>query len=222
VEQSLANLGTSYIDLYYQHRSDPNVPIEEVVATLKELVEAGKIKYIGLSECTPSELRRAHAVHPITAIQMEWSLQTRDIEKEVVPTARELGIAIVAYSPLGRGLLSKRFISPSELDPSDWRRTNPRLAGDNLDKNAVAAARLDEIAKEKGVTPGQLALSWVHHQGEDVFPIPGTRSPDRLTENANAVSLSLTPEDLRRLEEAVPEAEGERYAGMHGTFNTRL
>eukprot|EP00301_Raphidiophrys_heterophryoidea_P008094 c1304_g1_i1.p1 GENE.c1304_g1_i1~~c1304_g1_i1.p1 ORF type:complete len:360 (-),score=127.76 c1304_g1_i1:328-1350(-) len=223
LEESLQNLGTSYVDLYYQHRPDPNTPVEDVVTTLKELVEEGKVKYIGLSECTPSELRRAHAIHPITAIQMEWSLQSRDIEQAVVPTARELGVAIVAYSPLGRGLLSKRFTSTSELESTDFRKHIPRVAvGDNLAKNNEAVSRLEEIAKEKGVTVGQLALAWVQNQGDDVFPIPGTRNASRLAENAHAATLTLTSEDKKRIEEAVPEAAGERYPGMLGTFNQRV
>jgi len=223
LEESLANLGTSYIDLYYQHRPDPNVPIEEVVNTLKEFIQEGKVKYIGLSECTPDEIRRAHAVHPITAIQMEWSLQTRDLEASVVPVARELGIAIVAYSPLGRGLLSKRFTSANDLEKTDFRRNQPRLnVEENFNKNAEAVNRLEEIAKEKGVTPGQLALAWVQNQGDDVFPIPGTRSASRLAENALAATIVLTADEIKRVEEAVPEAAGDRYPGMAGTFNNRF
>eukprot|EP00301_Raphidiophrys_heterophryoidea_P019695 c4571_g1_i1.p1 GENE.c4571_g1_i1~~c4571_g1_i1.p1 ORF type:complete len:351 (-),score=105.26 c4571_g1_i1:98-1105(-) len=223
LEESLANLGTSYIDLYYQHRVDPNVPIEEVVQTLKEFVQEGKVRYIGLSECTPSELRRAHAVHPITAIQMEWSLQTRDLEKEVVPTARELGVAIVAYSPLGRGLLSKRFTNTNELEAGDYRRTVPRFAkDDNFQKNVDGAERLDAIAKAKGHTAGQAALAWVHNQGDDVFPIPGTRSATRLAENATAATIALSQEEMHQLEEAVPQGHGERYTSMSSTFNARI
>jgi aryl-alcohol dehydrogenase-like predicted oxidoreductase len=214
---SLKRLGTDYIDLYYQHRQDPATPIEVVAATLKELVAEGKIRYVGYSEITPDELRRAHAIHPVTAIQQEWSLSTRDLEKALVPTARELGVAIVAYSPLGRGLLAQRFTKASELEDGDWRKAGsvPRFSGEHLTKNADAAARLAAIARRLGVPPAQLALAWVHSRGEDVFPIPGTKSAARLEENAGAVALAgrLTKEQIAEIEAAVPEAEGPRYAG---------
>jgi len=214
---SLKRLGTDYIDLYYQHRQDPATPIEVVAATLKELVAEGKIRYVGYSEVTPAELRRAHAIHPVTAIQQEWSLSTRDLEKALVPTARELGVAIVAYSPLGRGLLAQRFTKTSELEDGDWRKAGsvPRFSGEHLTKNADAAARLAAIATRLGVPPAQLALAWVHSRGEDVFPIPGTKSAARLEENAGAVALAgrLTKEQIAEIEAAVPEAEGPRYAG---------
>jgi aryl-alcohol dehydrogenase-like predicted oxidoreductase len=221
LEQSLQRLNTPYIDLYYQHRPDPNTPIEDVVRSLKELVDEGKIKYIGLSECTPDELRRAHAIHPVTAIQMEWSLQTRDIEAQVVPTARELGVAIVAYSPLGRGFLSRTFKKVDDLDEKDWRRRQPRFK-EHFDANEKAAAKLEELAAKHKCTPAQLALAWVHGRGDDVFPIPGTRRATRLEENIGALKIKLSPEECAELEAAVPEASGDRYEGMQGTFNTRL
>jgi aryl-alcohol dehydrogenase-like predicted oxidoreductase len=221
--ESLARLGTDYIDLYYQHRQDPRTPVETVMETLKELVAEGKIKYVGLSEVTAEELRRAHKVFPVTAIQMEWSLHTRDIEKEIVPTARELGVAIVAYSPLGRGLLTPRFTSKESFKEGDWRAKLPRVAGSNLETNAKATARLDELAARHGATAAQLALAWVHSRGKDVFPIPGTKTAKRLEENAAAVELSkrLTAADYAEIEAAVPEAVGERYEGMAGTWNSR-
>lgn len=222
LEQSLENLQTTYIDLYYQHRTDPNVPIEQVIEALKEFVQEGKVKYIGLSECTPDELRRAHAVHPITAIQMEWSLQTRDIEKDIVPIARELGVAIVAYSPLGRGLLSQRVTTSTQLEDGDFRKNHPRFTADNLIKNAEAASRLELIAQEKGLTGGQLALAWLHHQGHDVFPIPGTRSAHRIVENSGALRAVLSKDDQQRVEEAVPEAQGNRALHMASTYHNRM
>eukprot|EP01034_Spumella_vulgaris_P027673 gene27673-34427_t len=218
---SLSRLGTDYIDLYYMHRMDPTTPIEETMRVLKSLVEAGTIRYIGLSECTPSELRRAHAVHPISAIQMEWSLQSRSIEAEIVPTARELGVGIVAYSPLGRGLLSATITSRDQLDASDWRLNNPRFAADNFESN-VPKASFSEIAARKNCTPAQLALAWLHAQGDDVFPIPGTKNVGRLEENANAVFVKLTKEEQQEVELAVPVGVGSRYAGEHGTFESRL
>eukprot|EP00299_Pterocystis_sp_00344_P020023 c9869_g1_i2.p1 GENE.c9869_g1_i2~~c9869_g1_i2.p1 ORF type:complete len:332 (+),score=82.78 c9869_g1_i2:2-997(+) len=221
VEQSLQRLGTTYIDLYYQHRTDNITPIETVAETVKQLIAEGKVKYFGLSECTPSELRRAHAVCPVSAIQMEWSLQTRDLEAEVVPTARELGVGIIAYSPLGRGLLSRTFKSPTDMNATDCRKYLPRFK-DHWDTNNAAVSRLEAMAQSKGCSPAQLALAWVHSRGEDVFPIPGTKSPQRLAENVGALSVTLTAEEAKALEDAVPEAAGERYAGMSGTFNTRL
>jgi len=218
---SLSRLGTDYIDLYYQHRMDPNTPIEETMRVLKSLVEAGTIRYIGLSECTPAELRRAHAIHPITAIQMEWSLQTRSIEATLVPTARELGVGIVAYSPLGRGLLSATFTSKDQMDPNDWRANLPRFAGDNFEKN-IPKASFGEIAADLNATPAQLALAWLHAQGEDVFPIPGTKSSTRIVENAGAVHVKLTPEQIKKVEDAVPTPEGDRYGSMTATFDARL
>jgi aryl-alcohol dehydrogenase-like predicted oxidoreductase len=216
VEGSLRRLGTDYIDLYYQHRVDPKVPIEETVGALAELVEQGKIRHIGLSEAAPETIRRGHAVHPITAVQTEYSLWTRDPEAEILPTCRELGIGFVPYSPLGRGFLSGRFKSPEELDDNDFRRHGPRFTGENLDANLKLASKVAEIADEKGITPAQLALAWVLAQGEDLVPIPGTKRRKYLEENAGAVDVELTDQDLERINAELPEAAGERYdeAGM--------
>ena len=204
------------------HRMDPSTPIEETVACLAELVKEGKIKYIGLSECTPTELRRAHAVHPITAIQMEWSLQTRDIEQTLLPVARELGVGIVPYSPLGRGLLTGKITSLNDLEEKDWRKTVPRFSEENFNKNADIGTQFADYAKRKGCTGAQLALAWLYAQGDDVFPIPGTKSSQRIAENCGAVKVKLTPEEVKEIESIVPEAIGDRYPGMGGTFNTRL
>ncbi len=216
VEGSLTRLGTDYIDLYYQHRVDPKVPIEETVGAMAELVEQGKIRHIGLSEAAPETIRRGHAVHPITAVQTEYSLWTRDPEAEILPTCRELGIGFVPYSPLGRGFLSGRFKSPDELDDNDFRRHGPRFTGENLDANLKLASKVAEIAEEKGITPAQLALAWVLAQGEDLVPIPGTKRRKYLEENAGAADVELTDEDLERINAELPEAAGERYdeAGM--------
>jgi len=218
---SLSRLGTDYIDLYYQHRMDPNVPIEDTMRVLKSLVEQGTIRYIGLSECTPSELRRAHAIHPVTAIQMEWSLQTRSIETELLPLARELGVGIVPYSPLARGILSGAITSRSQLDAKDFRLKNERYSDANFEKN-LPKATFTELCSELGVTPAQLALAWVHAQGEDVFPIPGTKSSARIVENAAAVHIKLTPDLIRRIEEAVPVGVGERTPNMGSSFESRM
>ena len=220
LSESLERLGTTYIDLYYQHRIDPSTPIEVTMTCLKELVQEGKIKYVGLSECAPSDLRRAHAVHPISAIQMEWSLQTRDIEDSVVPVARELGVGIVAYSPLGRGLITGSIRSVNDLDPVDYRKSAPRFSEENLDKNIPH--ELFAIARREGYTPAQLALAWLHHQGEDVFPIPGTKSRARLEENLAACFIQLRPEVLHEIEASIPRVCGDRYQGMQSTWNTRL
>jgi aryl-alcohol dehydrogenase-like predicted oxidoreductase len=216
IEISLERLGTDHVDLYYQHRVDPNVPIEETVGAMAELVERGKIRCIGLSEAAPETIRRAHAVHPITAVQTEYSLWTRDPEAEVLPTCRELGIGFVPYSPLGRGFLSGRFKSPDELDEGDFRRTGPRFSGENLEANLKLAAKVAEVASEKGITPAQLALAWVLAQGEDLVPIPGTKRRRYLEENAAAVDVELSPDDLTRIDAELPAAAGERYdeAGM--------
>lgn len=208
-EESLKRLGISCIDLYYQHRMDPNTPIEETMKCLLELKNEGKIKYVGLSECTPEELERAHKVMPISAIQMEWSLQTRDIEKTLVPVARKLGVAIVAYSPLGRGLLSRTFTKKEEIQ--DWRGSLPRFNDENFNQNVSTVEKLEEYAKKKGYTAGQLALAWLHNQGDDVFPIPGTKSQKRIEENAKAALIKLTPEEMKEIEAIVPEAQGGRY-----------
>jgi aryl-alcohol dehydrogenase-like predicted oxidoreductase len=216
IEGSLRRLGTDHVDLYYQHRVDPNVPIEETVGAMAELVEQGKIRHIGLSEAAPETIRRAQAVHPITAVQTEYSLWTRDPEAEVIPTCRELGIGFVPYSPLGRGFLSGRFKSPEELDKNDFRRHGPRFTGENLEANLKLAAKVQEIAREVGITPAQLALAWVLAQGEDMVPIPGTKRRTYLEENAAAVDIELTQDDLARIEAEVPTAAGARYdeAGM--------
>lgn len=201
---------------------DPSTPIEGTMRTLKALVEEGKIRYVGLSECTPDELRRAHSVHPVTAIQMEWSLQTRDIEKDVVPVARELGIAIVPYSPLGRGFLAD-IANIENMDEHDWRRSNPRFSGENYEENKKRIARYFDIAKRKGCTGAQLALAWIHLQGEDVFPIPGTKSSARIEENAKAFLVTLTEEEKREIEEVV-HVLGDRYPEpmMKATYHHRL
>jgi aryl-alcohol dehydrogenase-like predicted oxidoreductase len=211
IDASLQRLRTDHVDLYYQHRVDPKVPIEETVGAMAELVQEGKTRHIGLSEASADTIRRAHAVHPITAVQTEYSLWTRDVEAEVLPTCRELGIGFVAYSPLGRGFLSGRFKSPDELDANDFRRNGPRFTGDNLDANLRIAAKVAEIANEKGITPAQLALAWVLAQGEDVVPIPGTKRRKYLEENAAAVDVELTDDDLARIEAELPKVAGERY-----------
>jgi len=212
IEGSLERLGTDHVDLYYQHRVDPNVPIEETVGAMAELVEQGKVLHLGLSEAAPETIRRAHAVHPITAVQTEYSLWTRDPEAEILPTCRELGIGFVPYSPLGRGFLSGRFRSPDELDENDFRRFGPRFQGENLEANLGLAAKVQEIADEKGITPAQLAIAWLLAQGEDLVPIPGTKRRSYLEQNAGAVDVELTPDDLARIDAEVPEAAGERYA----------
>jgi aryl-alcohol dehydrogenase-like predicted oxidoreductase len=211
IEISLRCLGTDYVDLFYQHRVDPNVPIEETVGAMGELVAQGKVRHIGLSEAAPETIRRAHAVHPVTAVQTEYSLWSRDPEREVLPTCRELGIGFVPYSPLGRGFLSGRFTSPDELDENDFRRTGPRFTGENLEANLGLAAKVAEIAEEKGITPAQLALAWVLAQGEDLVPIPGTKRRSYLEQNAAAVDVELTDEDLRRIDAELPPVAGERY-----------
>jgi len=211
IEGSLRRLGTDHVDLYYQHRVDPNVPIEETVGAMGELVQQGKVRHIGLSEAAPETIRRGHAVHPITAVQTEYSLWSRDPEAEVLPTCRELGIGFVPYSPLGRGFLSGRFKSTDELDANDFRRSGPRFTGENLEANLRLAAKVAEIAREKGITPAQLALAWVLAQGEDLVPIPGTKRRRYLEENAAAVEVELSAEDLARIDSEVPEAAGERY-----------
>jgi aryl-alcohol dehydrogenase-like predicted oxidoreductase len=216
IEGSLRRLGTDYVDLYYQHRVDPNVPIEETVGALAELVTEGKIRHIGLSEAAPDTIRRANAVHPIAAVQTEYSLWSRDPEDEVLPTCRELGIGFVPYSPLGRGFLAGRFTSPDDLDEGDFRRTGPRFTGDNLQANLRLADKVKEIAAEKGVTPAQLAIAWLLAQGDDIVPIPGTKRRTYLEQNAAAVDVELTADDLARIDTELPQTAGERYdeAGM--------
>jgi aryl-alcohol dehydrogenase-like predicted oxidoreductase len=212
IEGSLQRLGTDHVDLYYQHRVDPSVEIEETVGAMAELVQSGKVLHIGLSEAAPETIRRAHAVHPITALQSEYSLWTRDVEAEILPTCRELGIGFVPYSPLGRGFLSGRFTSPDDLDEDDFRRTNPRFQPENLGANQRLAAKVREIADEKGITRSQLALAWVLAQGDDIVPIPGTKRRTYLEENAAAVDVELTDEDLTRIEQELPEVAGDRYS----------
>jgi aryl-alcohol dehydrogenase-like predicted oxidoreductase len=216
IEGSLKRLDTDHVDLYYQHRVDPNVPIEETVGAMAELVTQGKVRHIGLSEAAPETIRRAQSVHPITAVQTEYSLWTRDAEAEIIPTCRELGIGFVPYSPLGRGFLSGRFKSPEDLDRGDFRRHGPRFTGPNLQANLRLAAKVEEIADAKGITPAQLALAWVLAQGEDLVPIPGTKRRTYLEQNAAAAEIELTGEDLARIDAEVPEALGARYdeAGM--------
>ncbi|MEA2275727.1 MAG: hypothetical protein QOC78_687 [Solirubrobacteraceae bacterium] len=215
-EASLRRLGVDHIDLYYQHRVDRSVPIEDTVGAMAELVNAGKVRYLGLSEAAPETVRRAHAVHPISALQTEYSLWTRDPEEEVLPTVRELGIGFVAYSPLGRGFLSGRWRAPEDLPEDDVRRNHPRFQEENFRRNLELVRRVEEIAREKGVTPAQLALAWVLHQGEDIVPIPGTKRRRYLEENVAAVEVRLTDDDLRRLAEAAPRGAtaGDRYADM--------
>jgi aryl-alcohol dehydrogenase-like predicted oxidoreductase len=218
IEGSLKRLGTDHVDLFYQHRVDPNVEIEETVGAMAELVKQGKVRHIGLSEAAPDTIRRAHAVHPITAVQTEYSMWSRDPENGVIPTCRELGIGFVPYSPLGRGFLSGRFTSPDDLDANDFRRQGPRFTGANLDANLKLAAKVAEIAQEKGITPAQLALAWVLAQGEDLVPIPGTKRREYLEQNAGAVDVELTDEDLARIDAELPDVAGARYdeAGMAG------
>src|SRR4051794_1937606 len=211
VDASLERLGIDHIDLYYQHRIDPNVPIEETVGALGEQVDAGKGRYIGLSQASPETIRAAHAEHPVTAVQTEYSLWSRDVEHDVLPTLRELGIGLVAYSPLGRGFLSGRFKSLDDLDPDDWRRTQPRFQGENGKRNIALAEKVQQLAEQKGVTPAQLALAWVMAQGDDVVPIPGTKRREYLEQNAGAAEVELTPDDLARIDDELPEASGDRY-----------
>jgi aryl-alcohol dehydrogenase-like predicted oxidoreductase len=216
IEGSLGRLGVEHIDLYYQHRVDPDTPIEETVGVMAELVREGKVRYLGLSEAAPETIRRAHAVHPISALQTEYSLWTRDPEDELLPTVRELGIGFVAYSPLGRGFLSGRFRSPDDLEEGDFRRHNPRFQGENFERNLELVERVREIAAEKGVTPAQLALAWILAQGEDIVPIPGTKRHERLEENVAAAGVELTDDDLDRIEAAFPKGAtaGDRYPDM--------
>jgi aryl-alcohol dehydrogenase-like predicted oxidoreductase len=213
VEGSLRRLGVDHIDLYYQHRVDPNVPIEETVGAMGELVEQGKVRFIGLSEASAETIRRAHATHPVTALQSEYSLWTRDPEDEVLGTLRELEIGLVAYSPLGRGFLTGQIRSIADLPEDDWRRSNPRFQEEALQENLALADRVTELAEQRGITPAQLALAWVMAKGEDVIPIPGTKSPRRLEENAAATEVQLSEEDIAELDESIsPEAvRGSRY-----------
>jgi aryl-alcohol dehydrogenase-like predicted oxidoreductase len=212
-DASLERLEVDHIDLYYQHRVDVEVPVEETFGAMKELVEAGKVRFLGISEAAPETIRRAQSVHPITALQTEYSLWSRDVEDEILPTVRELGIGFVPYSPLGRGFLTGQIRRFEDLPENDFRRTSPRFQGENFEKNLQLVDRVKEIADEKGITPGQLALAWLLHQGEDIVPIPGTKRREYLEENVRAVDIELTEEDLSRIEEAAPvgAAAGERY-----------
>jgi aryl-alcohol dehydrogenase-like predicted oxidoreductase len=212
-DASLKRLGVDTIDLYYQHRVDPSTPIEDTVGAMADLVRAGKVKYLGLSEASPATIRRAHAVHPISALQSEYSLWTRDHEDEVLKTTRELGITFVPYSPLGRGFLTGQFKKFEDFAADDYRRFSPRFQGENFQKNLDLVARVEQLAKEKHCTPGQLALAWLLAQGQDIIPIPGTKRRKYLEENAAAVQLKLSPDDLRRIDEVAPKgaASGQRY-----------
>ena len=216
-DASLERLGVDHIDLYYQHRVDRSVPVEDTWGAMAELVEAGKVRYLGISEAAPDTVRRAHAVHPVTAGQYEWSLFSRDLEDEVLGTLRELGIGVVAYSPLGRGFLSGRITSPDDFGEDDFRRGHPRFTGENFDRNLELVERVRELAAAKGVTPSQLAIAWVLAQGDDVVPIPGTKRRQYLEENAGALEVELTPEDLATIEEVTPRGSvaGPRYGPEH-------
>jgi aryl-alcohol dehydrogenase-like predicted oxidoreductase len=215
-DASLQRLGVDHIDLYYQHRVDRSTPIEETISAMADLVRAGKVRHLGMSEAAPQTIRRAHAVHPITALQTEYSLWSRDPEDEILPTVRELGIGFVAYSPIGRGFLSGRFKTIDDLEPTDYRRQSPRFQGENFERNLDLVRRIEEIARSKGVTPAQLAIAWVLSQGDDIVPIPGSRSIGHLEENIAAVDIELTPSDLAKIDEVAPKgvAVGDRYPSM--------
>jgi len=213
VEGSLRRLGTDHVDLYYQHRVDAETPIEETVGAMAELVEQGKVRHLGLSEASAETIRRAHAVHPITALQSEYSIWTRDPEGEILDTLRELGIGLVAYSPLGRGFLAGRFTSPDDLEDDDFRKKHPRFTGENLERNMRLAGHVKEIAAARAVTPAQVAIAWVLARGDDVVPIPGTKRRSYLEQNAAASDLELTPDEIDELN-GLGEAAGDRYADM--------
>ncbi|AQK80163.1 aldo/keto reductase AKR1 [Zea mays] len=219
-EASLKRLGIDCIDLYYQHRIDKKVPIEVTIGELKKLVEEGKVKYIGLSEASASTIRRAHAVHPITAVQLEWSLWSRDAEEDIIPTCRELGIGIVAYSPLGRGFFCSGAKLVDSLSEQDFRKHMPRLQPENIVKNAKIFEHVNAMAAKKGCTPSQLALAWVHHQGNDVCPIPGTTKIENFNQNVGALSVKLTPDEMAELESCAAAGEilGDRYPQMANTW----
>ncbi|MEV5127639.1 aldo/keto reductase [Streptomyces decoyicus] len=222
-DASLRRLGVDHIDLYYQHRVDPGIPIEETVGAMAELVAAGKVRHLGLSEASAATLRRAHAVHPIAALQSEWSLWTRDLEQEIAPVCRELGIGLVPFSPLGRGFLTGRYTSVEGLPESDVRRSQPRFADGNLEQNLAIVDRLNALAAEKGVSAGQLALAWVQHRGDDVVPIPGTRREKYLEENLGALAVELTAEELTAIDAAAPAGRiaGTRYDESSMAFVNR-
>ncbi len=217
-DASLRRLATDHIDLYYQHRVDPDVPIEETVGAMAELVDAGKVRFLGLSEAAPATIRRAHAVHPISALQTEYSLWSRDPEDEILATVRELGIGFVAYSPLGRGFLTGQITSPEDFEDNDFRRVNPRFIGENFAKNLELVDRVRSLAADKDCTPGQLALAWVLAQGDDIVPIPGTKRRTYLEQNAEATEIALSSSELEAIDEAAPRgaASGDRYPDMSG------
>lgn len=216
-DASLQRLGVDVIDLYYQHRVDPTVPIEDTIGAMAELVQQGKVRYLGMSEAAPATIRRAQAVHPITSLQTEYSLWSRDPEDEILATVRELGIGFVAYSPLGRGFLSGQFTSPDDFPTDDYRRNSPRFQGENFYKNLELVEQVKAIATEKGATPSQLALAWLLAQGDDIVPIPGTKRRVYLEENVKATEIELSAEDLNRIEEVAPKgsAAGDRYPTQH-------
>jgi aryl-alcohol dehydrogenase-like predicted oxidoreductase len=226
-DESLARLGTDHIDLYYQHRVDPTVPIEDTVGAMAELVQAGKVRYLGLSEASVDSLERAASTHPITALQSEWSLWSRDLEDDVLPVARRLGIGIVPYSPLGRGFLTGQITSPDDFAPDDFRRNNPRFQGENFQRNLDLVAEVRHLADEKHITAGQLALAWLLAQGNDVVPIPGTKRRTNLEQNIGACTVTLSKDDLQRLETLAPRDawSGSRYANpnqnIYGTSPAR-
>jgi aryl-alcohol dehydrogenase-like predicted oxidoreductase len=222
-EESLKRLGTDVIDLYYQHRVDADTPIEETVGAMAALVKEGKVRFLGLSEAAAKTVERAHAVHPITALQTEYSLWSRDVKEEILPAIRRLGIGFVPYSPLGRGFLTGRFRSPDQLDATDYRRITPRFQGENFARNLGLLRQVEAMAADKGIKPGQLALAWVLAQGKDIVPIPGTKRREYLEENVAAAEISLTAEDLRRISLAVPRgaAAGERYQASSMTSVNR-
>ncbi len=213
LEESLARLGTDYVDLYYLHRVDQSTPIEETVGAMAELVAAGMVRYLGLSEAAPETIRRAHATHPITALQTEYSMFSREPEEAILPTTRELGIGFVAYSPLGRGMLTGHFLRLDDLPPDDWRRSVPRWQEENFEQNVLVVASLEEIARPKGITTAQLALAWVLHQGDDLVPIPGTRKRANLEANAAAAGVALSADDIREIDAV---ASPDRVAGARG------
>jgi aryl-alcohol dehydrogenase-like predicted oxidoreductase len=220
-DDSLQRLGVDHIDFYYQHRVDPDTPVEETWGAMQELVEAGKVRYLGISEAAPETIRKAHSVHPITALQTEYSLWSRDVEDEILPTVRELGIGFVAYSPLGRGFLTGQIQNFEDLPEGDYRRSSPRFEGGNFDKNLELVEKVREIAEEKGVAPSQLAIAWLLRQGEDIVPIPGTKRREYLEENAGSTEIELTDEELSRIDEAAPKgvAAGDRYPDMSTVNN---
>lgn len=219
--QSLARLKTTYIDVLILNRPDPSIPIATIMETFKAFVSEGLVKYVGLSEATPAEIRAAHAVLPLTAIEQEYSLNTRDIEGELLSTIRELGIGLLAYSPLGRGLLGSTIKSRADLKPGDWRLSSPRFSEENIAANVKKAEKLADIAASKGCTSAQLALAWLLAQGLDVFPVQGSTKVDRTRENLGAINVVLTPEEAESIAALVPEADGDRYTGMFATWNKR-